>query len=254
MKIGSAFDEKMWPMEARLPPGPQGPLALLPQTTQAKVDAIAEDIRKITRLATDVPLATLEDAHQLSAALVEGKRAYKELEESRRGITDPINAKVKSINKVFAPMLEALSGFEERAKRLLAAWHQQEEARVRREQEAARLAQEDAARREAIAMARAEASTGRTRATALAKAEAASAEQSQALIAAPVAAPRGLRGDAGSTGVRKRWTFEIVKPELVPSQYLTIDHGKIRAAVTSGVREIAGVNIYETSDVAVRLD
>ena len=266
MKIGTLFSDdpnsqrasSAGPARWSTPPAPTGPpdgggLALLPKVTQDKVNAIADDIKTMCRMATDVPLASTAEAHVLSDALVSGKQAYKELEASRRALVDPLNAQVKKINKVFEPLTSSLEAFEGRAKRLLGAFQQQDEARTKREQEAARLAQEDAARREADAMAKAEASSGAERQAALAEADAASRLQTEALVTAPTAAVRAYKGDMGSTGVRKRWTFEVVKPDFVPRQYMSVDQIKIRAAVAAGVREIAGVNIYETSDVAVRI-
>ena len=44
----------------------------------------------------------------------------------------------------------------------------------------------------------------------------------------------------------------VVDPMTVPREYLVVDEKAIRAAVRAGVREIAGVRIYEDVEMAVR--
>lgn len=50
----------------------------------------------------------------------------------------------------------------------------------------------------------------------------------------------------------KRWTHTITDPTKIPRQYMSVDEIKIRAAVTSGVRDIPGVHIYEKSQTVFR--
>jgi septal ring factor EnvC (AmiA/AmiB activator) len=51
---------------------------------------------------------------------------------------------------------------------------------------------------------------------------------------------------------RKEWKHEVVNPDLVPREYLTVDDKKIREAVKMGVREIPGVRIFEDSTTVFR--
>jgi len=61
-----------------------------------------------------------------------------------------------------------------------------------------------------------------------------------------------VQADTGSATIKKVWTFQVEDPALVPEQYKVVDERKIRAAVASGIREIPGVRIYLSPQVAVR--
>ncbi|GAI97783.1 unnamed protein product [marine sediment metagenome] len=63
---------------------------------------------------------------------------------------------------------------------------------------------------------------------------------------------RTVQADTGSATVKKVWTFQVEDSALVPEQYKVVDERKIRAAVASGIREIPGVKIFLSPQVAVR--
>jgi phage host-nuclease inhibitor protein Gam len=54
--------------------------------------------------------------------------------------------------------------------------------------------------------------------------------------------------DAKATFV-KVWKHRIVDASKVPAEYLTVDEKKIAKVVTAGLRNIPGVEIYETEEV-----
>jgi hypothetical protein len=56
----------------------------------------------------------------------------------------------------------------------------------------------------------------------------------------------------GVKGITKRWTFEISDAGQIPREYLVPDEALIRAAVNQGVRDIAGVRIFQETGLAVR--
>lgn len=56
----------------------------------------------------------------------------------------------------------------------------------------------------------------------------------------------------GVKGATKRWTFEVTDAARVPREYLAIDETKIRQAIMSGTREIAGVRIYQAEGLTIR--
>ena len=58
--------------------------------------------------------------------------------------------------------------------------------------------------------------------------------------------------DVGKSTVIKRWTYEVVDITKVPRDYLELNTGVTYRAVQSGVREIAGLRIYETEGLSVR--
>jgi hypothetical protein len=63
---------------------------------------------------------------------------------------------------------------------------------------------------------------------------------------------RGFKTDAGTTSLRKTWTFEVVDAEKVPPIYLMVDTKKLQAAVDAGAREIEGCNVFERESLTVR--
>lgn len=53
-------------------------------------------------------------------------------------------------------------------------------------------------------------------------------------------------------GVQLKWTYEIVDPNQVPNGYWIINEGAIKADIARGIREIAGVRIYEEAITTFR--
>jgi hypothetical protein len=55
-----------------------------------------------------------------------------------------------------------------------------------------------------------------------------------------------------TAGYRERWTFEVVDEKAIPRGYLTLDEQMVRKALAAGVREIAGLRIFDAGSIAVR--
>lgn len=53
-------------------------------------------------------------------------------------------------------------------------------------------------------------------------------------------------------GVQMKWAFKIVDANQVPNGYWVIDESAIKAAISSGVRTIPGVEIYEEAITTFR--
>jgi septal ring factor EnvC (AmiA/AmiB activator) len=200
------------------------------------------------------PIECREDAHERVELSSRVAIALAGLEDTRKKAVKPLNDQVKEINEMFAavrvPGEEAVTA----VKRMKSAWDDQERARERREREELERRQREAAEAERKAQEKLEAAkTEKARAKARAGIEAASAAQAAAAAEAPKPAATVLKGDSGGMSTRKVWTFEVVKPELVPAQYLVVDEAKIRAAVRSGAREIPGVSIFEDDQQVQRV-
>ncbi|MDD5304787.1 MAG: hypothetical protein PHS14_16955 [Elusimicrobia bacterium] len=56
----------------------------------------------------------------------------------------------------------------------------------------------------------------------------------------------------GSTTVKKVWTFKVLDLDAVPRAYLVLDESRVREAIRQGVREIAGLEIYQDESLSVR--
>ena len=66
--------------------------------------------------------------------------------------------------------------------------------------------------------------------------------------------PTVVTTDSGATQLRDNWTWELATDKIaeVPPQYLSVNSAAITAAVKSGVREIAGIRIFNAPTVAYR--
>jgi len=69
--------------------------------------------------------------------------------------------------------------------------------------------------------------------------------------AAAAVAPRTVTAGSTKASFRSAWKFEVEDELLVPRELCSPDDGKIRAAVKSGRRDIAGVRVYEEKSVAI---
>jgi hypothetical protein len=65
-------------------------------------------------------------------------------------------------------------------------------------------------------------------------------------------APKTVRSSAGTSTIKKFWTFKIINEQEIPREYLIVNESKIRQAIRDGSRSIAGIEIYEDSTIAVR--
>lgn len=229
-------------------------IQLLEERESGKLALFLSEIEDITRAWTrDVPKTTKEAA-SLTELLARAKVAHEELESMRKERVRPLIAEKASIDTLFKTVTDPLDSLITAGKRAYNAWTAAERARVEREEAERRRAMEAAALKEQEALARAEAAkTDAARKKALADAEKASQAQAAALVQAPAPAARGIRTDTGTVSSREVWKFEIVKPELVPRQYLEVSDGLIRTAVRSGVRQIPGVNIFPEDQAQIRL-
>ncbi|MCP4568360.1 MAG: hypothetical protein GY841_12350 [FCB group bacterium] len=61
-----------------------------------------------------------------------------------------------------------------------------------------------------------------------------------------------VRSDSGSASVRMKWTFEILDEKVIGRNYLSVDGKKIQSAIDGGIRQIAGVRVYEKPIVSIR--
>lgn len=154
----------------------------------------------------------------------------KSVEERRQFFVRPLNEQVKKVNDLFkilaAPLLEA-------------------DTLIRSKVGAYRTAQAEVARKE---QARLDALAAKQQAALDKKAEKQGVEAP--IITAPVVAQPAAK--VGHASMRKDWRFTIVDAAKVPADYLVVDESKIRKAIAGGVREIAGVKIYQEETVVIR--
>ncbi|NJN63556.1 MAG: hypothetical protein HC882_00885 [Acidobacteria bacterium] len=173
----------------------------------------------IVTMLQDVNVVTTDDIEQAGAILEDVKDRYKVLKKRLDEITKPLNQALKSTRGLFAPALNGLAEAESILKTKIGA------AKTAIEQR--RLDAAQAARR-ALA-------------------------EGNAVIAASIEIERPPQ-DAAGVQFRKVWTFEVVEPERVPRDFMSIDEQKIRAFVSmhKDGAQIPGVRIFQKDVVVSR--
>lgn len=203
-------------------------------------------------LANPLPVVIDTPVQQAKTVALEG-RAYKveqNVETLRKSQTDPLNKTLRAINDAFkgaiGPLLEAY-GKNGRASRLGETYRRQEKQRLDRESEEATRKQVAAAEALGAALKAADqAKSDEEHYAAMDAARAAERSLSVAELEAPRAQLRGVKTVDGKVTYRQVWEFEVVDPQAIPREYLIVNEAAIKHALAAGVREIPGVNIFQT--------
>lgn len=204
------------------------------------------------------------------------KAAQKRLDETRKGLTKPLDESKRRIMDFFRAPAEKLAQAEKAIKSACLTY-QQEQDRIRREEqrkadeaarkererlERQRIAAEQKAREKEAELRRqaAEANAAeRAKIEAKMQAEADKAaakqteiEERQAAVTAPVIHREPPKVEGMST--RKVWKFRIKDAAAIPREYLAVDEVKIRKVVQAlkGDTQIAGVEVYSEESIASR--
>ena len=238
-----------------------------------KVPAVAEPLYQAmtpfaaqieaVRVAHDHPITSAEAERKTTRALGLLANVKSTIEERRVALKAPILQSGKDLDAAAKAILAPVLDLDTKLRQHVLAWKRAEAARIEAEQRAAREENERRIREQREAE-----EAARRRITEeliqndhptredwdAAQQLAAEAVPAAAPVLAPVpaAAPRTVRTDMGSTGVTKRWTFEVVDPEAVPREFCVPDESAIRKAVNGGLRELPGVRIYAEETLAVR--
>lgn len=195
--------------------------------------------------------------------------AEKRIKKQRDHILEPLKEAMERVKATAAEPMERLSLLAKTLRGRVKDWQAEQDrlARVAREAEAARQREAEAAaekERQRLETLRIEQEAAAAKERELAAEEGREPVLPEpALPAAPVAiapvvrvhvpeAPRVFESGRGQAVVKKRWTYEITDPNLVPREYCDPAPSKLRAAVSSfGVREIPGVRIFEETDLSI---
>jgi regulator of protease activity HflC (stomatin/prohibitin superfamily) len=216
----------------------------------------------LTTFVAPVKALVVTDKASCEAAgstLREVKHWERKVEEMRKKLVGPLNDEVKRINDyarlVSAPLGDAEGHLKKQLlafERLLEAEREAErrkelEERVKREAEAREKIRLETEKAKTLAMFETDEAAAEIEAKAAAEAQRIEFEAKKA----GWDASKEISANKVS-GVRRVWRSEVVDPDLVPSQYLSVDEKKIKAAVASGIREIPGVRIFQDAIMAVR--
>lgn len=77
-------------------------------------------------------------------------------------------------------------------------------------------------------------------------------EDKQNKIIDDTAKKQAINQSSANSVVRKVWGFKLVDISKVPLEYLQLNETAIRNAIKEGKREIAGLEIFQQSQVAIR--
>jgi len=168
-------------------------------------------------------ISTDEDVEKATLFLSKVKSSFNQTENMRKVFVQPLNDHVSNINAFFKAITSPLATAERIMKDKV--------LQFRRIQEQAR--QKEQARLDEI--------TRKKQETENKKAEKKGVEAS--IIIAPIVEP--VQKSVGNSSFKKVWKFSITKQSLVPREYLIVDESYIRRAVSAGVRDIPGVEIYQ---------
>ena len=195
------------------------------------------DYFRIEATALVVSTDTLPQASDLLGLM---KAALGEIEEQRVWLTKPLNEHVKGINAKAKAIAEPIMAADLMVRGKVTAFHVAERRRFeeeRRRQEAAEL------ERLAAEAARIDAETPDD--------EPVEAPPPPAPVALN-APPKTVRSSMATTSMRDVWKWEIADETKIPREYLMIDEKKLNAVVRAGIRQIEGVRIFKTQELAVR--
>lgn len=223
--------------------------SLISVEDEALLDSTREQFTAIIESAKNFVVADddgLERATDMVKVIKGGKST---LEKRRKELVGPYNDQVKIINNTFKKVSESADGAVKALDGQMTQHHLQVEARLRKEEEERRRleveqikAQEDELREKA-------ALEGQDVEAEMEKVQ----ERVQELKGPITKTPKSVsRGDVGSSSVRKTWTFELKNIYNVPERYLQLDEQAVRYAIGSGVRNIAGLKIFQKSTTIVR--
>lgn len=203
---------------------------------------VQEDTVSLTQQVTAIVVSDEASMNRAATWLSQVKARIKKLEEKRKMYVQPLNAQVTAINADFKrmslPYLQLeneikgkIGGYMDEQRRIQLEAERVE--RERRAEEARKLAeQENISRQKAAAEIRKQE-------------EAKAAEQPR------VEAPKTtVKTEAGKVVTRVVTKFEIVDASKVPDEFKVVDERLVRQAVNAGAKRIAGVRIWEESQVA----
>lgn len=214
-------------------PEPVDPFDL--DRVRARFNKHLETIESMLDKANEHNVNNQDSLEQGVAMAGDAKRLGKELEANRKEIVQPPNQYVKSVNAFVKKFARPLNQIEAILKTKIAQFQHKLELE-RRERE--KKAREEAAKLQ----------------TAIDKEAKEKGVESTKVI--PIAVPEVDKVARSETGVaahtRKVWKAEVVDESAVPREFCSPDMRLINEAVKAGLKEMAGVRIWEDVQTILR--
>lgn len=209
------------------------------------------DARKRIEQINNMPVANRVDFDKASEWLNAVVKTRKEFEKVMKEKVAPLKAEIDDIKAVFKKPLTLLEDCEKIARDKLNAYLLEErrikEAEARKIEEARRKEAE----KELKKLDRQEKKADKYD-EATADAVKKSIEDKRQDIIAEATKPVEINQSGESATVRMVWTFEVTNLSDVPAEFLQINEQAVRQAIKNGVRDIAGLKIYQKPSIAVK--
>lgn len=252
---------------------------------QERAELQVQTVAPLVAQAQAIEVSDSASAEAATAFLGDCAKAGKLIEARRKELKAPITEAGKRIDALFKELAAPIEAALGTVKPKVLAYRKMEQDRIdaanaereRREREqreaaeAERRAAEDKARQEREAAAREaarlESEARRSKdAEAQERAAAARRAEEQARLRERVAAESQpvtqevvreeqsstIKTASGAAISRKTWKFDVMDTEQIPRRFLKVDETAIRQAVRDGERQIPGVRIYESEELAIR--
>ena len=211
------------------------------ETVEKELVVISKEVKAQVKQANDIIVKTEEDVIKATGLLGEVKVKIKEVKSVKDVILTPFKEHIKFLNGLFTAQLDPLEEIEGIIKGKIVGFAREQEAIAKVKEEKLRLAKE--------------------------KKDAKAIENNKPVEVAPIPTVerREQTVNVGSTQAttKKTWEFEIENFEELPKDIIAEVLAKakvkgiydivVRKRVSSGVREIKGVRIFEDFNVSVRV-
>jgi hypothetical protein len=207
---------------------PQVKVSKVSATAVARFEAeVQQKIQHLVRMLSLVEEFNDEqDKAMVSAAIKEGKELIKKVGAARKAITTPLQQQIKQWIAKEKELLQPVEEAIEKADKQVRAFNAQVAEQQRQMLE--RIAREEASRLQAQ-------------------------DGQDEEIQQECEFRRQLAQAQHQTeGIRKVWAFELQDISQVPQEYLVLDEKKVRQAIRSGERQIAGLCIFQQQQTVYR--
>ena len=196
------------------------------------VIALQREISIIQQFADSRTITTAEDVKLATDDLSLIAKLKKAIEDKRKEYVGPINEHLKQVNDAFKLMAGPLESADRVTRGKVMEYRQKQEA-LRLEAEAINRQKEELAHREATFNGTGEVTIDTTP------------------VVVPPAPPAHVRTDVGTLGTMKVKKWEVEDITKVPAEYLQVDAVAVGKLVRAGIKNIAGIRIWEEETLKI---
>lgn len=223
--------------------------ALISIEDQALLDSTKEQFAQIVESAKNFVVADDDSLERATDMVKVLKKGQSNLEKRRKELVGPHNERVKTINNIFKKIGEMANGGIQPLNGKMTQYHLQVEARLRKEEEERRRLEAEQLKAQGDELREKAELEGQD-----VEAEMEKVQERQVELKGPITqAPKSvIRGNVGSSSVRKTWTFELLDIAKVPARYLQLNETAVRNAISMDIRNISGLRIFQKSITIVR--